>query len=643
VQHIHYSDGEISLCRLGAPQVAKADDETTTELHALIRRACPHAQPGAPIPLTLTYEEQGQGLPGPNDPAAPNSRESYTISIRKDGITLHGRTAAGLFYAVQTLRQLVVGDRLPVVEIEDWPSLAYRGFMLDTSHGAVPTVAEVERQLDELARWKANQFFFYVETNLDLTGYPLLHQESNWTAENIRTIVAYARRRHIDVVPCVELYGHLHDLFRIERYSGLAALPQGGEANPANKDAQALLEGWLRQYAALFPSAWIHLGFDEPFELERAGTAAAEGVAPDTLWLQHLQRMAHIATELGKRPLFWADIDEGAYIFNKYPGLAAGLPKNAVAVPWFYDARPNYDTLLDLFAANHVPIVVASGISDWDNIAPDFDSTFINIDGFLAAGRKANALGLLNTEWSDSAMALHREAAPAMAYGAVAAWQFQPVDREQFFSEYAHIRYPAPVAEQIAIALSSIARAQTLLREALGPETSFRLFDDAFQAQTAARAAANLSQLRQTRLAAEAAEEAILQSPGPDDDGLLVAAQMLDYAAMKFLYASEIAANFDQLPQHPTKADVDYLLKREMSARNHSRVGDLIDISGELEARYREQWLRQYKPYRLDTALARWRIEQQYWIQFQQSVWTVVRGFKEGDARPTLGQVLAMR
>ncbi len=81
---------------------------------------------------------------------------------------------------------------------------------------------------------------------------------------------------------------------------------------------------------------------------------------------------------------------------------------------------------------------------------------------------------------------------------------------------------------------------------------------------------------------------------------------MLDYAGMKYLYAVEIAANFDALPAKPSKDDVQYLLKREGTARNHSRVGDMIDLSGELQTQYRDEWLRQYKPYRLTTAMARW-------------------------------------
>lgn len=652
VQHLHYGPTSIPLCSLTLSATPHADPLALLQLRSIVQQHCPTKSVPA-IPIRI-MQKNGPTLPGGDNHTGPDSREAYSIAVSPARVEIAGNSPAAIFYAIQTLRQLIEGTgqsaTVPLVEINDWPSLPYRGLMMDTSHGGVPTLAEAERQIDELSRWKANQYFFYVETNLRLKGYPLLQQDSDWTSDDIRKVVAYARERHVDVVPCVELYGHLHDIFRVEKYSDMAALPHGGEANPANPEIQKLLEDWLRQYAALFPSPWLHIGFDEPFELERAGSRAAGGIPPDVLWLRHLQHLANVTTELGKRPLFWADIDEGAYIFNKYPGLAAGLPKGAIAVPWFYDARPDYSNLLDLFAANHVPILIASGISDWDNIAPDFDSTFINIDGFLAAGRKAGALGLLNTVWSDSALALHREASPAFAYGAVAAWQSQPVDRAHFFAEFSHLSYPPSIAAKMSTALDALTQSQSFLRQALGSETSFRMWDDPFEPHTLQRAITAASQLRDARLAAESAQESLLEaaalSPSSeaaeDIRSLILAARMLDYTGMKFLHAVEIAQNFDTLPEHPSLADIQYL-RRESVARNHSRVDDLLDSSGELQQEYREEWLKQYKPYRLQTALIRWQAEQLYWRHLQASFWTIERNFKAGDPRPTLTQLLAVR
>ena len=650
VQKSSFGSETIDLCRLSIDNnpVNPDDRRTADQLRSLLASKCADHTSQPTIPVSFEDEDKGSALPGVEDSAGPASRESYRLSIDAHRLVLHGRSSAGLYYALQTLRQLIdlsgTTNTLPATTVEDWPSLAYRGAMMDMSHGGMPTLDEVKRQLDLLARFKVNQYYFYVETNIELDGYRLLNISPAWTKAEIAEIVRYAAERHIDVVPCVELYGHLHDLYRIERYSSKAALEHGGEANPANADAQRLLDDWLRQFAALFPSKWFHLGFDEPFELERAGSKAAGGIAPDKLWLDHLHHLARLAESLGRRPLFWADIDEGAYIFNKYPGLAAGLPRNAIAAPWFYDARSSYDNLLTPFATNHVPIVVATGVADWDNVAPDFTTTFINIDGFLATGRKANTLGIINTVWSDSALALHTESYSALAYGAAAAWQSTPADRASFFATYTCLLYPATQSADTASALASIQKAQDALTEALGSETSFRMWDDPFVPATLLRVSAKRVQLRQARLAAEDAEDHLLQAahnaPLTDEQSsLLLAARMIDYTGMRYLYALEIADNFNALAAKPSRDDIRYLLGRESVARNHSRAGDLMDLSGTLAQDYRREWLQQYRPWRLETAMARWRAEQELWRSLQARVWDAIHTFKEGDPRPTLEQL----
>jgi N-acetyl-beta-hexosaminidase len=79
------------------------------------------------------------------------SRESYELRVSLARAEILARSSAGLCYAIQTVRQLVeerAGENfLPEVEIRDWPSLPYRGFMMDTSHGPLPTEDEIKRQI----------------------------------------------------------------------------------------------------------------------------------------------------------------------------------------------------------------------------------------------------------------------------------------------------------------------------------------------------------------------------------------------------------------------------------------------------------------------------------------------------------------
>jgi len=79
----------------------------------------------------------------------------------------------------------------------------------------------------------------------------------------------------------------------LERYADLAPLNHGTEINPTKPRMQQLLADWAHQMAALFPSPWFHIGLDEPWELQRAGSAAAGGVDPEKLYVDHLNRIAY--------------------------------------------------------------------------------------------------------------------------------------------------------------------------------------------------------------------------------------------------------------------------------------------------------------------------------------------------------------
>ncbi|PYV09320.1 MAG: hypothetical protein DMG23_11165 [Acidobacteria bacterium] len=356
--------------------------------------SCLSDRMGAPVPvakdsaseLALVLRRTGTGpdLPIPEERPGSESREAYSLSVTPQGGEVRASSSAGLFYGVQTLCQMIEGQgadaALPEVEIRDWPSLAYRGIMVDMSHGPLPTEEEVKLR-----------------------------------------IVAYARERHVGVVPCLELYGHLHDVFRVERYADLAAVPHGSEFNPLKPQVTSLLEDWVDQMATLFPSPFVHVGMDETWELERFAKAEAGGLGPGELYLKHFKSVAGLVNRRGRRVMVWADI------FSKYPEIIAQLPAGTVVVPWSYGPENDYNHFLKPFASANVAKFIATGVTVWNQIAPDFDLSFDNIDTFLSTGRQYGISGHINTIWSDDAQVLMRSAFPGIAYGAAAGWQGAPV------------------------------------------------------------------------------------------------------------------------------------------------------------------------------------------------------------------------
>jgi hypothetical protein len=564
-------------------------------------------------------------LPLPGETPGGESREAYSIHIDASGAEVDSRSSAGIFYGVQTLCQMVSNTdspALPEATVVDWPSLAYRGTMVDMSEGPLLKVEEIKRQIDLLARWKMNQYYFYNETTIALDGLPPAAPGARLTKSDVEQIVSYARDRHIDVVPCLELYGHLHDLFRREEFSDLADFPHGVEFNVHDPRLEKLLKNWAGQYMDLFPSRFVHVGFDETWQLQQA--ARKGGGSPATEFVAQLDQVSKLFTEHGKTVLAWADI------MVKYPEIVPHLPAGIIAVSWYYDPRPDpeYKHWLVPLVKDHIPHMVAPGVNGWSEIAPDYALTFDNIDTFLAAGRKSGALGMMNTIWSDDVQMMKRPAYPGIAYGAAAAWQQLPVNRQEFFQSYARIEYPPAAAANVCAALEEMKDSETALQSVLGQDTMSALWQSPFPSALHLQPSQALQQnkaLRESRLMAERAEEHLLkaESEGVDPAAIqsyIVECRLLDYAGLKYQYGQEIVAAWKALGPNPDPDTLENDFDNIVVSQQHGKLPDLMEGITELKPQYAEAWQREYTTYRLAAALGRWDAEYEYWRKLQSNL-----------------------
>ncbi|HWQ55261.1 MAG TPA: beta-N-acetylhexosaminidase [Bryobacteraceae bacterium] len=593
--------------------------------------------------IVLYRTGEAAALPGVDERPGPDSRESYSLKVTPEGAEIRARSSAGLYYGVQTMLQMVEGlgqdAALPSATIRDWPSLAYRGFMMDLGHGQLLKVQEIERQIDLLARFKANQYYFYSEATIELDGYELVNPEGRYTRDEIRRIIDYARERHVDVVPCLELYGHIHDIFRVERFADLALPRYGGEFDPRNPAILGVLDGLVEQTAKLFPSPWYHVGFDEPWALGKIG--AKEGSDPFRIYMDVLRHVAGRAQKYNKRLMFWADMLSGARIFSKRPELIGELPKGTIAVPWTYDDRADFTPYVEPLAKMNVPQVVAPGVWNWNEVFPHYNRTFKNINGLVATGKKYNTLGILNTGWADSAQTIYRMSWPGLALGAVAGWQAGPIDRATYFDEYARLMYPAAVAAEVAPALSELSDAEEIFSTVLRGPTIHRFWADPLEPATLARLEKNQAELRKARLLAESAQELLMRALKKGGDrttlnSLLLGARMFDYLGMKNLYAVEWARYFRELKANPSPELQGLYLSTQIATQDHSMLADLMDTITGLREIYRAAWLEESTSYRLGTALSRWDAECEYWRAMQARVPQILREHKKGEPFPSV-------
>jgi hypothetical protein len=189
--------------------------------------------------------------------------------------------------------------------------------------------------------------------------------------------------------------------------------------------------------------------------------------------------------------------------------------------------------------------------------------------------------------------------------------------------------------------LALTSESQAILEKALGTRTLQSVFTNPLEAKSIERARKNAEQLRLGRRKAEEAQELLLplaqvKDADPLFATLLYGARVLDYAALRQLYAVEMDDFRQALAKNPKRSTYRLLFGIESSDHTHSRLFDLMDAAGEIQSELREHWLRDYLPYRMETALGRWRAEFERWRSLQARLTEGYRDYRDGDPPPEI-------
>ena len=295
-----------------------------------------------------------------SDQARTLGEEGYRLTVTPVRIVLESSAPAGLFYAVQTLRQLMPPGwetglpdssstwEIPAVQIEDSPDFPWRGMLLDCCRHFM-SVEFVKQTIDWLAFYKLNRFHWHLTEDqgwrIEIKKSPRLTEIGAWrtepdgtrhggfyTQEEIREVVAYAAERFVTIVPEIEMPGHSR--------AALAAYPKlsctGGPFEVANQwsvfkdiycagkeETFSFLEDVLTEVMALFPSKYIHIGGDEVPKVrwkncpDCQARIRREGLKDEEeLQSYFIKRMEKFLNAHGRQIIGWDEILQG--------GLAPG-------------------------------------------------------------------------------------------------------------------------------------------------------------------------------------------------------------------------------------------------------------------------------------------------------------------------------
>lgn len=345
---------------------------------------------GKVIPMINTSQEKVRGIyldiyENISDP------EGYTLNIEHDIIRLKASTEKGIFYGIQSLRQLLPPETeiiseenisIPAGFIRDEPQYSYRGMHLDVARHMFP-VEFIKRYLDLIALHKMNTFHWHLTEDqgwrIEIKKYPELTEIGSvrketmvdknfdpyvgdgkeyggfYTQKEVRDIVAYAKARHITIIPEIEMPGHSR--------AALAAYPELGngtgpyevattwgvfpEIYAPKEETFEFLENVLTEVMDLFPGEYIHIGGDEAPKTEWENSEQAQAVMKreglkDEHELQSyfIQRIEKFLNKNGRQIIGWDEILEG------------GLAPNATVMSWrgteggIAAAKQNHDVVM---------------------------------------------------------------------------------------------------------------------------------------------------------------------------------------------------------------------------------------------------------------------------------------------------------
>lgn len=317
--------------------------------------------------------------------------EGYRLSVNAKGIEITANKPAGIFYGVQTLLQLLppaieskekqnnIAWEIPYVEITDYPKLGWRGLMLDVSRHFF-TIEEVKKYIDQMAKYKLNLLHLHLTDDegwrIEIKKYPKLTSVGAWrtpmvgnfgefpepaadapknyggfyTQEELKDLVKYAKERHIDILPEIDVPGH--SMAILAAYPELAVktndsttyavrvgekfidwhthtLLKNNTLNPADEKVYAFLGDVIKEIAAIFPFKYIHMGGDEAFytfwdKSEEVKQLMKKENLSSSKEVQGYfeRRVEKLVEDAGKHFIGWDEI------------LATGVSKSAAIMAW---------------------------------------------------------------------------------------------------------------------------------------------------------------------------------------------------------------------------------------------------------------------------------------------------------------------
>lgn len=362
-------------------------------------------------------------------------KEGYVLVLNKKEQLLMANTETGLFYGLQTLKQLIDAGWNKELVIADWPSLPHRVMFDDISRGPISKVAYIKQQIERMAALKVNGLSFYIEHVIQTQAYPdFAPADGKLTIADVKELDAYAAKYHMQLVGSFQSFGHFNNILSLPQYQSMGETST--MISPLDPKARHFLESVITEMCAAFSSPYFNVNCDETFDLGKGKSKKyTDSVGVAKFYADHLKFLYDVVKKNGKKLMMWGDIA------LQHEEILDILPKDIVYMTWEYGDPKSYSKWIDPFVKRNLTFMVCPGILNTNRLFPDLAIAKANINGFINEGYEKGAIGAYTTIWDEGGDQLFSEDWYGVYMAAEKSWNVKAFLNEQFDQRYEQTAY----------------------------------------------------------------------------------------------------------------------------------------------------------------------------------------------------------
>ena len=381
--------------------------------------------------------------------------QGYLLKITDQQIAISGRTGAGVFYGIQTLRQLIDSkSQVQTGQISDWPDMPVRMVMLDSARQN-ENIDYYKRLIKFFGQYKINGLHLHLTDDqfsaLYHEDYPWIMHPKAMRREDIHALVTYGKKYHVDIMPEIESLGHSgmferHPLMReILHQAPLDAKWHPIKTNihvpgfspvlcPASDLTYEYLDKMYARCAELFPLTIIHVGLDE-VKMEGCDRCAKKfpGISKKDWVLKHIERCVELAKKYDRKIAIWNDMpwrygDEAEKEF-----VEEISPKDFVIMDWHYNKAAERHR--KIYKQKGFDVIGCPALSCLPSMLIQDPKRFENIQEFATVARENDLMGIDTTLWCPQYY-MSDVLLTGLAFSGVQCWAGSNWDETAFYERF---------------------------------------------------------------------------------------------------------------------------------------------------------------------------------------------------------------